>query len=271
MSNADEYVRKIDEDGYVLIRNAVGQQVAQQYLHFAQTFQYSEEEEAAIAAKGQRLNGFSKNIFNVAMKKPDVLSIFIRGVQGEVLKKLLNDKYYKTIPEALPNYILRSLLLRSSLAAMPYHIDAFLPYGGSNTSVVQAALFLGHSHRDNGCTLLIPGSHKTGEYAPQGDNPCAVPLEAAPGDIALWDSRIWHATTENTSGRDRWALIATFCRWYIKQGFDYPRAIPPEVFERLDDDEKIVYGFCSTVPLNEFEKTELKTGLAGIQYRDRTT
>lgn len=118
-------------------------------------------------------------------------------------------------------------------------------------------------------TLVVPKSHQTGEYAPQGENAEAIPLEAEAGDIVIWDSRILHATLENSVKRDRWALITTFCRWYIKQGFDYPRAIPESMFETLDDDEKIVYGYCSYTPLDEFDKTELKSGLDKIKKLSR--
>jgi hypothetical protein len=41
------------------------------------------------------------------------------------------------------------------------------------------------------------------------------------------------------------------------------------MFETLDDDEKIVYGYCSYTPLDEFDKTELKSGLDKIKKLSR--
>lgn len=267
---AKTHVDHIRQQGYTVIKQAADPAVVGSFLEFANTFQYTEEERAHLLRNQQRLNSFGRTIYNVALKRQDALRIFIRGVQGEVLKELLNEKFYAAIPQDQPNYILRAMHLRSSLEAMPYHIDSFIPYTGNYTSVVQAILFLNDSKVDNGCTLIVPKSHQTGEYAPQGDNADAIPLEAEAGDIVIWDSRIWHATLDNTAKRDRWALIATFCRWYIKQGFDYPRAIPESIFDALDDDEKIVYGYCSYTPLDEFDKTELKSGLDKIKnYRHK--
>nr|WP_315473110.1 phytanoyl-CoA dioxygenase family protein [uncultured Undibacterium sp.] len=264
METLNDYVNAVREKGYVLIKSAILKEIVDDLLDFANSFEYSDHEKDILTANQQRLNGYGATIYNIPSKRPEVLRHFIRGLCGDILRALLNDKYYRSIPESLPNYILRSVLLRSSIGAMPYHIDSFIPYPGDHTSVVQTVLFLEESKRDNGCTLLIPRSHLSGEYAPQGDNPLAIALEAEPGDIAVWDSRIWHATLENTAHRSRWALVGTFVRWYIKQGFDYPRAISEEMFNGLDVDEKIVYGYCSYTPVNEFERTELKSGIDNI-------
>jgi ectoine hydroxylase-related dioxygenase (phytanoyl-CoA dioxygenase family) len=263
---AELYASDLKKNGYTVIKKAIRLDTVEELLKFATTFEYSTEENEILFKNQQRLNGFAQTIYNIALKRPDFLRLFIRGMQGEVLKILLNDDYYKTIPQHLPNFILRSMLLRSSLSAMPYHIDSFIPYIGEYTSVLQIVIFLNDSKIDNGCTLVVPNSHQSGIYAPQENQTREIPLEANAGDIVIWDSRTWHATTENFSKKDRWALIATFTRWFIKQGFDYPRAIQNHVFSTLDDDEKIVYGFCSTVPMDEFEKTELKTGLDGIKF-----
>jgi ectoine hydroxylase-related dioxygenase (phytanoyl-CoA dioxygenase family) len=269
-SLAKTHVEQVRRQGYTVIKQAVDPAAVESFLEFANTFEYTEDELANLLRNQQRLNSFGRTIYNVALKRRDALRLFIRDMQGEVLKELLNEQFYAAIPQNLPNYILRAMHLRSSLEAMPYHIDSFIPYIGNHTSVVQAIVFLNDSKVDNGCTLIVPKSHQSGDYAPQGENATAVPLEVDAGDLVIWDSRIWHATLDNAAKRDRWALIATFCRWYIKQGFDYPRVIPESMFDALDDDEKIVYGYCSYTPLDEFDKTELKSGLDRIRnYRHK--
>ena len=257
-------IDEIKEKGFVILRKVISAELVNEILNFIRCFKYSEDDEIAIKNKGMRLNNFADNIFNVVTKRPDFLNVFIRGIIGSVLKELLNDQYYTSIPPELPNYILRNILARSSKEAMPYHIDNFIPYEGSLVSVMQVSIFLEKSNQDRGCTKVIPGSHLSGKYAPQsGYTPVFV--EAEPGDVAMWDSRLWHATSSNVTSYSRWALIATFCRWYIKQGYDYPRAIPKEVFESLPLENKIVLGYASSVPLNEFEKTEVKGGIGNLK------
>jgi len=212
-----------------------------------------------------RLNNYADNIFDLVSKRTDFLELFTHGSIGKYLKYFLNDKYYKSIDAEYPNYIIRSLLARSSKDSMPWHIDSFIPYCGKLVSVMQVSIYLEKSTLKTGCTRVIPGSHLSGRYSTQtkhGTTP--VLLEASPGYVAIWDSRLWHSTTKNTSNNSRWAIIGTFCRWYIKQGFDYPKSLT-EKYKSLSIESQIVLGYASKVPLNEFEKTEVKGSLEELK------
>jgi ectoine hydroxylase-related dioxygenase (phytanoyl-CoA dioxygenase family) len=260
INKIEECVAKIQSDGYVVLKNAIDSKSIKEMLSFIKSYEYTSSEKEKIALSKMRLNEYAENLFNVALKKPEYLKYFIRGLQGEIAKRLLNDEYYKSIPAELPNYILRSMLARSSTGAMPYHIDSFIPYMGNTSSVIQMVIFLEKSDEQRGCTKIVSGSHLSGIYAPQ-NNVDELYVKCDPGDIVIWDSRLWHATTENKSEHTRWALICTFCRWYIKQGFDYPRALSLDTYEALDIDERIVFGYASRVPLDELERTEVKGSL----------
>jgi hypothetical protein len=260
MNILDAHVKDIKELGFTVLRNAVSKDEVSEILNFIRNFEYAPDELMSIKKFGMRLNNYADNVYNVVTKRPDYLNYFIEGLVGDVLRHFLNDEYYKSIPAELPNYIIRSMLARSSKEEMPYHIDSFIPYGGDYVSVMQASIFLEKSDRLRGCTTVIPRSHLSAKYAPQEQ---AAPeyVECEAGDVAIWDSRLWHATARNQTDNTRWALIGTFCRWYIKQGFDYPKAISDEIFKNLSVQSKIVLGYASTVPFNEFEKTEIKGSL----------
>jgi ectoine hydroxylase-related dioxygenase (phytanoyl-CoA dioxygenase family) len=103
---------------------------------------------------------------------------------------------------------------------------------------------------ENGCTMVVPGSHQSGEYANQEGFDVAVPLEASRGDIVMWDSRTWHGARENNSGATRWVLNATFTPWWIKQAFDIPRALPQEIYQNLTPSQKTILGF-SSIPFRD--------------------
>ena len=254
------FLEVIKEDGIVIIKNGVSELVIAEMLGFVRQFKYQPHEEEEIKKRGMRLNNYAENIFNVVTKRPDFLNYYTEGIVGEILKACLNDAYYTSIPPELPNYILRSILARSSKEAMPYHIDSLIPYVGEYVSVMQVSIFLEKSDKERGCTSVALGSHQSGKYAPQfGFEPTLV--EAEPGDIAIWDSRLWHATKSNVTNHTRWAMIGTFCRWYLKQGYDYPRALSKDVLESLSLANQIVMGCAASVPLNEFEKTEVKGGV----------
>jgi ectoine hydroxylase-related dioxygenase (phytanoyl-CoA dioxygenase family) len=258
-------ILKIKKNGFVLIKNLIPKKKINEMLKFVKEYGYSKNELEIIKNKGMRLNNYADNIFDLVSKKPQFLELFTHSTIGKYLKYFLNDKYYKSIDAKYPNYIIRSMLARSSKDSMPWHIDNFIPYCGKLVSVMQVSIYLEESTLKSGCTRVVPRSHLSGKYSPQtrfGTKP--VLLEASPGDVAIWDSRLWHSTTKNRSNNSRWAIIGTFCRWYIKQGFDYPKSLA-EKYKSLSIESKIVLGYPSKVPLNEFEKTEVKGSLEELK------
>jgi Phytanoyl-CoA dioxygenase (PhyH) len=177
-----------------------------------------------------------------------------------ILIYFLNDIWYKPIPRTKPNYILRSYLARSSNDALPLHIDSFVPYIGDYVFSMQVAIVLEDQNEASGCTAIVPGSHKYGQYAEQDSLKDAVPIKSRAGDVIIWDSRVWHGALPNRSGKTRWALIATFSRWWLKQAFSITRNLPQEIYEKLTDSQKAILGFCSIPYNNESEGIDMKRG-----------
>jgi hypothetical protein len=191
---------------------------------------------------------------------------FIRVFTGNapimaILRGLLNDAWYRQIPADRPNFILRALAGRSSgPTALPLHIDSFIPSSGSHCFACQVAVILQDQDEDRGCTLVVPGSHRSDRYADQSALADAVPIRTRAGDVVIWDGRLWHGALGRTSEDSRWSLIATFVRWWMKQNFDVTGTLPQAIYDALSDDEKVVLGYCSIPPRDEFERVDIKAG-----------
>ena len=212
------------------------------------------------------LNRLHQLVYNLQNKDPYFLDILFQdSAVEEILKHFLNDEWYREIPANEPNYILRSYLARSSRGAMPLHVDSFIPYIGNRSIVMQCAIVLQPMSVANGATLVLPRSHISGEYATQQALQDAVALEARPGDVLIWDSRLWHGAAANSSGIERWLLIATFCRWWIKQGFDLPRALPQYIYARLSPKQKAILGYCSVPFHDETEGIDFRRGYCSLE------
>ncbi|WP_162623064.1 phytanoyl-CoA dioxygenase family protein [Billgrantia lactosivorans] len=240
----ESYISSIERDGYAYIPKAFDpEQISRaKYLvedWFAKTVSMQSE-------RMPRLNRDQSMVYNLQNK--DML--FIRMMLGNefiesILKHFLNDCWFTSLPEDAPNYILRSFLARSSNHQMPMHIDSFIPYTGSYPFIMQCSILLEDQTEENGCTVIVPGSHRSDRYAPQEAFGEAISIEAKAGDLVIWDSRIWHGARENRSSGTRWAMIATFCRWWVKQAFDIPGNLPQEIYDQLTDRQKAVMGYCS--------------------------
>jgi ectoine hydroxylase-related dioxygenase (phytanoyl-CoA dioxygenase family) len=89
-------------------------------------------------------------------------------------------------------------------------------YFGTNTSrVVSCAIYLEETDRDNGCLMVLPGSHKTGElvrhesgggvYAhgqwADVDETKAIDVVCPPGTVVLFSANLLHGARANVSGR----------------------------------------------------------------------
>lgn len=85
---------------------------------------------------------------------------------------------------------------------------------------------------DNGGTVVVPGSQQKAE-SPTREfmNASAVPLSSPAGSMIVFDSTLWHAAGQNTSGRDRIGINHQFTRSYFKQQIDYVRALRPGFVE----------------------------------------
>jgi hypothetical protein len=261
MGSIEHLVEQIREKGYVKIPKYLSEKEIDALRTLAVT-QYEAVKEIDSREDTPYLNQGHKTLYNLQNKdirflKPVLSSELIR----RVLVVLLNDPWYRQIPATEPNYILRSVIARSGgPQAMPLHIDSFIPSSGSHVWSAQAAIILEPQKIVNGCTIVVPGSHRIDRYASPTDLVNSVPIESEPGDVVIWDSRLWHGTTANTTSGTRWSIVATFTRWWIKQNYEIARNLPQKIYDLLTPSEKSMMGYCSLPPRDENDRLDIKCG-----------
>lgn len=217
------------------------------------------------AHRGADYPGYSElrpedeQVFNLQNKDRVFLEPLGNVGLERILMAFLNDPYYATLPEDVPNYIMGEYIARASGTPLKLHIDAWMPAPGPQTWMMQFAIALDDRGPENGCTLVVPGSHLSGRFT-ERDYEGALPISMAAGDAAVWDSRLWHGALSNSSGRQAWTLIATLQRWWVKPRFDITGGLPPAIFDALSPRQKALLGFCSRPPRDEFAGTNTKQG-----------
>ena len=260
----NDAIREIETNGYSTLAQIYSTDQVDKALRLAN--EWYEKTNNQLDVPKPYLVGDDPYVWNPQNKDFSFLEMILGPTEiQKVLMHFLNDRWFKQIPASEPNYILRSLLLRSSKKPLPMHIDSFVPYAGSHVISMQVAVSLEDQNQENGCTLVVPGSHQAGTYVEQRELDHAVPIESTAGDVVVWDSRIWHAALENRSGRTRWALIGTFARWWVKQMFNITATLPQEFYERLTDSQKAVLGFCSIPYDTELDGVDMKRGYDSLR------
>ena len=188
-------------------------------------------------------------ITNVQNQDAKFIELITGNALEKIMMRILNDPYYSEIPSDQPNYILSEYIARRTSGTLRLHLDLWVPFPGPRTFMMQVGIALDDRGIDDGCTVVVPGTHRTGEYTDRGyTNVTPLPLKA--GDVVMWDSRLWHGTTEQISQRRCWLLVATMQMWFIKPRFDATQSLPSEIYARLSDSQKAVLGFCSLPPAN---------------------
>ena len=203
-------------------------------------------------------------VYNLQNKDKVFVDVLSQDDLHLVLMEKLNDPYYRFLPRDVPNYYLHYYNARSSGSALDLHIDSHIPFPGERAIVMQMAFLLDDPHEENGCTVVVPGSHLSGEFTDR-ELKNVKPVVAEAGDVVLWDSRLWHGTLKNESGQSRWSLIATWGMWWIKPAMDMTRGLPEAIYGELDDRQKQMLGFCSIPPTDESERINTKSGYESLR------
>lgn len=101
---------------------------------------------------------------------------------------------------------------------------------------------------ESGATFVVPGTHQQ-MTAPDREllKRTAIPATCRAGGMIVFDSTLWHAAGQNTSGRDRLAINHQFTRSWIKQQIDYVRALGDAVIERQPPRTQQLLGWYTRV------------------------
>ena len=119
-----------------------------------------------------------------------------------------------------------------SFDKIPFHQD--ISYSREAPYQLSSWLALHDTHEKNGPLAVIPRSHFwpiekavdfwSPDYEPNLDREKhAVKLAIKAGDMILFDSRLWHGSSQNDSHEDRFAVVT---RWSSKSWIP-PTPIPP--------------------------------------------
>ena len=205
-----------------------------------------------------------KYVYHLQFKDIDFIRILTDGNLLEILKPFIQDPYYTQLAENQFNFLLAYYNARSSMDSLPLHIDNYIPTGGCYPNSMQIVFSLNGQNASNGATTIVPGSHNIQRYPDRKTRDIETVLSCDPGDVIIWDSRLWHGALENKTGKDRWSLVATFRPWWAKQNFDVVRGLPEDIWLQLNPQMKALLGFLSLPPRNEAEKISLKQGYESL-------
>lgn len=124
-------------------------------------------------------------------------------------------------------------------------------YSGDMPLLLNTLVMLDDFTADNGATYMLGGSHRRAEKPSDEDFYRQAERAVGPaGSVLVFNSNVWHAGGDNRTDRARRSVTPMYCRPFIKQQFDYPRAIGYDAGPTLTAHTRQVVGYNARVPAN---------------------
>ena len=103
---------------------------------------------------------------------------------------------------------------------------------------------------DNGATYLMSGSHRTHPDLPHEQEFSSVAEQAIAkaGSVLVFNSNLWHCAGKNITDLPRRSITPMYCKPFIKQQYDYSRALGYDQVEQYSDWLKQILGYHARVP-----------------------
>lgn len=153
-----------------------------------------------------------------------------------------------------PNYLLSQLQAINILPgekAQPLHCDdGFYKVPRPRPALGAATVMaLDDFTKDNGATVVIPGSHLwDGREPTAAEAESALPVIMPAGSAVLFLGTLWHGGGENRSDRPRMALTAQYCEPWCRQQENFSLSISKAQVRRSSEHIKRLLGYSIHPP-----------------------
>jgi ectoine hydroxylase-related dioxygenase (phytanoyl-CoA dioxygenase family) len=257
INNSKKHIKNISKFGYTLIPSILNKSKVKLLSKLINNYYNTDAKRKNPTFKLHKNK--DKTVYNLQYKSHEFVKIFSKKIITDIAMFFLNDPFYQFLEPKKPNYILKYYNARSSINKLDLHIDTYMPFKGDKTYMMQFIFLLNDSTIENGCSVAVPKSHKSGKFCNRNSKKLKD-ITGKAGDLIIWDSRLWHGARQNIKGLDRWALVATLTSWFIKQSMDMPKGLPKKIYNKCSQKEKLFLGYCSVPPKTEFEGINTKSG-----------
>ena len=70
----------------------------------------------------------------------------------------------------------------------------------------------------------------------------------------IFNGSCWHGSSAKKNDDDRWAIIYTYGRWFLKPSFDFNKNLPIEFYNKMSDTQKELMGYNFNPSKDEFTR-----------------
>lgn len=249
--NNSKHVKKILNDGYTVIKNVLGKEECKKIKEICKKNYLRYTKLTKIK------NPREQTIYNLHNKNDIFLKFIAHKKTFGLAEKLLSIGSYKSSGEI----ILRQTAARNPLKgnSQQLHNDTRL-VGCKYPLVVHMIYMLDDFTKENGATRIVPKSHKRLYYAKNNKiYKDEVLITGKKGSVLIFDASLWHGSSIKTIDEERWGMVFSYSRWFLKPDFDHCINTPKKIYNKLSLFEKSLLGFNSTPRKDEFDRPSARS------------
>src|SRR5436190_825382 len=228
-----------ERDGWVLVPQVVDAALLQ-HLRAALEIEYEQQRPLQTANDvGENTDG---TVHHLPLAGGPFLELLDRNFLADVLHGFFGGPYIVNTYGAVLN-------LPGNLSYVGrIHRDQ-RTFSGTLPLMAQWLVMLDDFTEQNGATHFLSRSHRAEREPREKDFFRRAKRAIGPaGSIVVFNSNLWHAAGVNSSMSPRRALTIVFSRPFVKQQFDYPRALGYAMGERLSPTLRQLLGYNARVP-----------------------
>lgn len=248
---------QLDEKGHVLVKNVLTPLETEQYVRRLNDV-YRRLEEAGGNTYADGLGNTERLILNLHNKDAAFLDLVDHPKVFPIIKHMLTKgSYQDSEPFIVIQFSARDP--HRGIGAQQLHIDSRFP--GAPYALAGIALWMMNDfNHQSGATRLVPRSHLRPDYPETGViYPEEIAVEAPAGSVLVYNGSVWHGGGDKLADVERWAVIISYGRWFLKQAFDLTRNTPQALYEQLSPARRELFGFTSVPPYDEARRARTRT------------
>jgi ectoine hydroxylase-related dioxygenase (phytanoyl-CoA dioxygenase family) len=247
--NIDHLKRSLDEDGYVLVPGVLDPTATAAYRTRLNTVYGALEADKRNVYPGG-IGTTERLILNLHNKDEAFIDLADHPVMFPLIQHLLmGGSYQNSEPFIVTQFSARDP--KPGASEQQLHIDSRFP--GPPFALMAIALWMMNDFTpESGATRLVPGSHRRAAYPDNGVTYADEVQATGPaGSVLLYNGSLWHGGGAKRADVERWSVIISYARWFVKPAFDMTRNTPPDLYERLSPARRELFGFTTVPPYDE--------------------
>ena len=199
-----------------------------------------------------------KIVFNLHNKHLHFIDLISHEIILNLAKMSLQEGSYQSSEKIIHTLSSARSPFKSRMGQQ-LHIDARMPGTPFATNII-ALWMIDDFTIENGATRIVPGSH-TRPFFPENGKSYTdeISITAPAGSVLLYNGALWHGGGPKQSDKDRWACIFSYARWYLKPSFDFNRNMPYDIFDKLSDECRELFGYKVNPPIDEFTRLSTRS------------